>query len=257
MDQSNQTRRESQCRAAEERCKSAQTRHTTAGARSAAAAAAGAVANAAKVAKDGGGGVGGGVYSGGGGGRRGGGESDKRLKTDVSETMLVLNSANKSPLSREQEEKRTLELAKKISLHNDKEQPNRGFPGLFLSRMPDEKIPMYKKYTTTEPPFRIVVGEMVDAPMLLGHEINELQCEENRCTVHFDPSCDKYVLALTQGLMTKNTHDVITIVEIGNAVIVGGDDEISLGPNCNFKMARTHIVPSKHGWDAGGQGGAL
>jgi len=242
MEQSKQARRDAVCHAAEERSRLAKIRYTTAGARSAAiaavAAADGAIANAAIVAKGGGGGAGDG---GGGGGRGGGGDSDKRLKM--------------TQISRQQEETRTLELAKRTSLYT--EQPHRGCDGLLLTRKHNEEKPMFITYTEPKPPFKIVLEELVHAPMLLKPGITELECEENRCSLSYDGSCDKYDLTLKRGHMEKNTLDVIVDVMVGNSVTVCGDDEVSLGPNCHFKIAPTKIMPPKHCWQKGGQGGAL
>ena len=259
MKPSNQTRREALGNAAEKRSRLAQTRHTTAGARSAAIAAAAAAdrvaANAVIVAPYGGGGVGGGGEAGGGGGRGGDGDSDKRLKTDMSRTMVLHDSANMTQMSRQQEEERTLELAKRTSLHT--QQPPSGCYGLFLTRKHSQEKPMLMTYTETEPPYKIVLEKLVHAPMLLESGISELQCEENRCTLSHYSSCDKYFLTLKQGHMKIHTLGASFDVMIGKSVTVCGDDEVSLGPNCNFKIAPTKIMAPKHSWEAGPQGGAL
>jgi len=137
------------------------------------------------------------------------------------------------------------------------EQPHRGCDGLLLTRKHNEEKPMFITYTEPKPPFKIVLEELVHAPMLLKPGITELECEENRCSLSYDGSCDKYDLTLKRGHMEKNTLDVIVDVMVGNSVTVCGDDEVSLGPNCHFKIAPTKIMPPKHCWQAGGQGGAL
>ena len=93
--------------------------------------------------------------------------------------------------------------------------------------------------------------------MLLESGISELQCEGNRCTLSHYSSGDTYFLTLKQGHMKIHTLGASIDVMIGNSVTVCGDDEVSLGPNCNFKIAPTKIMAPKHSWEAGPQGGAL